>query len=183
MKIRQVPLWWLVLASLLALLSACATGPRTIEMSQDRLEAGLARRFPLETRMGGLFWFRIARPHLTLLPESNRLQLAFSIDASEPSMRSPLQGDLTVSFGLRFEPRDSTIRLASVRVESIDVPQLATRWRDLLSRNGPLLVVPLLEGMVVHTFQPEDLARAAGVVPGAILVTRRGIAIELLPAP
>jgi hypothetical protein len=164
------------------LFAGCATGPRTIEIPQARLEAALARRFPLETRAGELFLVKVGQPRLALLPDSNRLRLDFPMEAAERITRSAVHGELALGFGLRFEPSDASVRLADVRVERIELQGLPERWRKDLEPAAALVVEQLLEGMVLHTFTADELARARGWRPGAIRVTPTGLLVELLPA-
>jgi hypothetical protein len=164
------------------LLTACATGPRSIEIPQARLEAALARRFPLETRAGELFLVKVGQPRLALLPDSNRVRLDFGVEASDRIVRSAVHGELALSFGLRYEPSDSSVRLADVRVERMEVQGLPERWRKDVEPAAALVVEQLLEGMALHTFTADELARARGWRPGAIRVTPTGLLVELLPA-
>jgi len=173
--------WWL-LALLATLLSACAVLPRNVEVSRQQLESALARRFPYEARAGGLFSARAGLPHLELLPDSNRLRLAFGIDATERVTRSSAHADLALSFGLRYEPADASIRATDVRVEDLALQGLPAAWREAFRMAGGLIAEQMLEGSVLHTFTPEELAKARGLRPGSIRVTPGGVSMELVPA-
>ena len=166
----------------LLLLTACATGPRSIEVPQARLEAALARRFPLETRAGELFLVKVGPPRLTLLADSNRLRLDFAVEAADRVVRSAVRGDLGLSFALRWEASDTSVRLADVRVERIELQGVPQRWRKDVESAAAAVVEKLLEGMALHTFSADELARARGWRPGAIRVTPTGLLIELLPS-
>jgi hypothetical protein len=174
--------WWLLPAVLGAWLSACATLPREVDVSRQQLEAALARRFPYEARAGGLFSARAGVPHLELLPQSNRLRLAFGVDATERLTRSTVHADLALSFGLRYEPADASIRAADVRVEELALQGLPEGGREVLRMAGGLMAEQLLENAVLHTFRPEDLAKAQGLRPGSLRVTPNGVRMELVPA-
>lgn len=171
-----------LLIAVLALLSACATGPGTVEISQQQLQAALERRFPYELRPAGLFIVKLGVPRLQLLPASNRLRLDLGLDALERITRKSGQGDLGLSFGLRYEPSDTTIRATNVRVEQLDLHGLPEGWRNPVELAGALVVEQLLDDAVLHAFRPEELARAQGRRPGTIRVTPTGVSIELLPA-
>lgn len=173
---------WLLLAMVAACLSACATLPREVDISRQQLEAALARRFPFEARAGGLFSARAGVPHLELLPQSNRLRLALGVDATERLTRAALHADLALSFGLRYEPSDATIRAAGVRVDELAVAGLPEAGREVFRMAGELMAEQLLENAVLHTLRPEDLAKAQGLRPGELRVTATGVRIELVPA-
>jgi hypothetical protein len=174
---------WLLLAWLLVLLAGCASGPGSYEVSRRQLETALERRFPYEARRAGLFIVNVGVPRLQLLPEANRVRLDFPLEASERIARSTTRGELGVSFAIRYEPADASLRAVNVRVENLALQGFASEWRAPLEAAGGLIAENLLEGTVLHSFRPEELARANGRTPGAIRVTPTGVRIELLPPP
>lgn len=183
MRIRFPAAWALLLAAFVAaLLSACATLPRSVDVSRAQLESALARRFPYEARAGGLFSVRAGVPRLELLPESNRLRLDFGIDGTERVTRGTAHADLGLSFGLRYEPADASIRATDVHLDDLAVQGLPTVWREAFRMAGGLIAEQMLQDAVLHTFSPEELARAQGLRPGSIRVTHRGVRVELVPA-
>lgn len=172
------------LALLLAVplfLAGCATAPRSVEISHERLQAALDRRFPAQSRLVELLDVQLTAPRLTLQPESNRLRTDFALQVSDRIVRRALQGDLALSFALRFEPADASVRMKDVRVERMDLRGLPEAWAPYAQRIGPLAAERLLEGAVLHAFTPEELQRARGWTPGELRVTRGGIAVTLLP--
>lgn len=172
---------WLLVAGLLLLLAGCASGPRAIDVSRAQLQSALERRFPHEARAAGVLALHVGVPRLELLPQANRVRLDFALEVSDRILRSAYRGELAVSFGLRWEPSDASVRAANVRVEQMAVQGLPADWRSPLQRAGAALAENLLEDTVLHTFRPDELARARGWTPGAIRVTPAGLRIEFLP--
>jgi hypothetical protein len=182
MRPRHRPIVWLLLAWLLVLLAGCASGPRTIEVSRQQLQSALERRFPHEWRpAAGLLSMKVGVPRLELLPQADRVRLDFPVEASHRVQRIPYEGELAVSFGLRWEPSDASVRATGVHVERVASPELPAAWRGMLQSAGATAAEALLQDTVLHTFRPEELARARGWRPGAIRVTPTGLLIELLP--
>jgi hypothetical protein len=181
MRSRSPYLTWLALAWVLALLSACASGPRSVDVSRQQLQSALERRFPQDARPGGALTYHVAAPRLALLPAENRVRLDFTLDATHVVLRTPFRGELGLSFGLRYEPSDASVRATDVRIERVAVPDLPIPWQALLKSGAGGLAGKLLDDTVLHTFRPEDLARAGGWRPGAIQVTPAGLHITLLP--
>ena len=180
MRLRAIlPL--LLVLWLLGLLAACATGPRAIEISQQQLQAALERRFPWEARPGGLLVMNVGVPRLRLLPQENRLRLDFTAEPSERIMRGVPRGTFALSFGLRYAPADTSIRATEVRVEQAEVQGIPQELRGFLQLAAALVAENLLDGTVLYTLRPEDVARAGGWTPGDIRVTPDGARIELLP--
>ena len=174
-------LYFPLLALLLALLAACASGPRGVDVPARKLEAALARRFPYELRPAGLFTLTVGLPHLQLLPQENRLRLDFPVDASGRILQGGGHGELSLSFGLRYEPTDNSLRAVDPRAERVAVQGLPDTWAAPLQLAGSAVAERLLQGTALYTFTPEDLARAHGWTPGTIRVTPAGVRIELLP--
>jgi hypothetical protein len=172
---RGLVAWMLAL-----LLSACATVPRSVEISQQQIESALARRMPYENRVADLLIVKVGSPRLALQPEANRLRLGLTVDAMDRIVRRAVQGELAVSFGLRYESSDASLRATAVRVERFDLQGVPEQWRGMLQGVGMLAGEQLVEGAVLHRFTPEQLARAGGWTPGDIRVTSRGVRVELV---
>jgi hypothetical protein len=155
-----------LLLALGALLAGCASGPRSVEISGPKLQAALDRRFPYETRLAGLIPVKVGVPRLRLRPEENRLAL---------------DGDLAVSFGVRYQPSDASIRAVNVRVEKFALDAAPRELRSPLQAIGTLVTGNLLEGAVLHAFTPEELAQARGWTPQGLQVTPGGLRVLLAP--
>ena len=172
-------------ALLLALvwLAGCASVPQRIEISAAQLQQRIAERFPVDSRVLQLFDVRVGVPHLTLLPDSNRIATRLELTVSDRWLQSPYRGVLSLSYALRFEPADQTIRLAAVRVERLQIDAVPAALQRQLDHIGIVLAEQLLDGRVLHTLRAADVAamRARGVAPGEITVERRGISIALVP--
>jgi hypothetical protein len=162
-------------------LASCAglIGPRRVELSQSRLQAGLERRFPLHNRMLDLFDVQLTGPRLTILPESDRVRLTLDVSVAPPFLRQSWNGTLALSGRLVLDNGRNAVVLADTHVDRFDVGGMeGGRVRDL-GRAADLVVNQLLRDTPVYTFRPEDL-RYAGVqffpsrietAPGALFVT------------
>jgi len=175
-------------AALLAtlLVAACTSMflPRTIDVSQERLEELLARRFPVKKRLFDAIDVTLDAPRLTLQPQSNRVAVEVALNAGNDGLlTSTISGSLLVSEGLRFEPSDNTIRLVDVRVERFVVDGLPGSWQRQLERAGKPLAKALLDDQVLYALRPKDIAslEGRGVRPGDMQVSSTGIRITLLP--
>ncbi len=174
-------------AGFAALLAGCAGflgGPRTIEIPKERIEDQLARRFPLNRRMLELVDVTVDTPTLSLLPDQNRVATEFHLSAGQSLLGSAFRGTLAMTYGLRFEPSDATIRLSDVRVTKFDLSGVSDPASSRLNRLGALVAEDLLDDMPIHRLSQDDLRRAAslGYKPGAINVTARGLAVTLEPS-
>lgn len=165
----------------MAVLAGCASAPRTVDIPQEQLQAALARRFPFNDRFLQLLDLQAQAPRLQLLPESNRLRVDIALSASDRVVGRAMQGSLGLSFAPRYEPADASIRMADVRVERLDLLGLPQALQSQLHRLGPLLAERVLEGVALHTFRPEEVAKAQGWTPSDLRVTPAGLRVTLQP--
>jgi len=186
--VRRRRLWLAGSVSWLALaLSGCALlqpGPRTVAISEARLAQAIAGQFPFNSRHLELLDVSLAAPRVRLIPGENRIgtELGYSIGALLPGSRQ-MQGTLNLSYGLRFEPSDGTVRLADVRVDGFDVPGVLQAYASRASRLGGLLAESLLQDFVVYRVKAEDLqlAQGWGYQPGPLQVVPGGLQLQLNP--
>lgn len=180
-------LLWLVSVAVAALLAACAGlagGPRVVTVSEAKLAERIAEQFPLRRRYLELFDLTLSSPRVRLLPAENRVgtRVDYALGDFWGGSRR-FEGALTLSYGLRFEPSDLSVRLTDVRVEAFDVPRLSGPLAVQVQRLGALVAEHLLDDFSLHRFKPEDLqvAERRGLRPGALRVVDAGLQIELLP--
>jgi hypothetical protein len=168
-------------------LAGCAAlqpGPRTIEISEAKLVEIINTQFPFNSRYLELFDVSLASPRVRLIPAENRIgtELGYSLGSFLLGARD-YQGRLNLSYGLRFEPSDNTVRLSQVRVEGFEVPGVPSAYASRANRLGALLAENLLKDFVIHRLKPEDLeiARGWGYQPGALSVVPGGLRLQLDP--
>jgi len=170
-------------------LAACAAllGPRTIEIPQARLQQVVARQFPLRSRVLELFDIDVAAPRLTLQPDVNRIATTFDLAIGERLLKTPYQGTLALSYGLRYEGSDHTLRLADLRIERAELREAGALpgVSRQLDRVGAAVAERLLGDPVVYTLTAQDLeaVQGRGYQPSDIRVTPRGLTVTLIPEP
>lgn len=168
-------------------LAGCAAlqpGPRTIEISEAKLVEIINTQFPFNSRYLELFDVSLASPRVRLIPAENRIgtELGYSLGSFLLGARD-YQGRLNLSYGLRFEPSDNTVRLSQVRVDGFEVPGVPSAYASRANRLGALLAENLLKDFVIHRLKPADLeiARGWGYQPGALSVVPGGLRLQLDP--
>ncbi|WP_290645896.1 DUF1439 domain-containing protein [Aquabacterium sp.] len=169
------------------MLAACASllGPRTVEISREELLTKLGKQFPTTKRLMKLLDVTAALPTLDLQEEKNRVSASVDLTARELLMGQEYKGKVTLSFGLRFEPKDLTLRLNEPRIEQVAVEGLPPVYQRALSNLGAKLVEETLNDYPVHQLKPEDLRTAdrLGYQVKDIAVTHTGLAVHLIPRP
>lgn len=169
----------------LSSLTACASmlGARTVLITKEELSSKIAKPFPVSNRIMDLLDVKAQAPRLQLLPQDNRVSTEFDLSASELLMGRSYQGTIGVSFGLRFEPQDLTLRLTKVKVDQINLAGLPGSAQRYLTRLGAWIADDKLQDYPVHQFKPEDLRAAdhLGYEVGDIVVTDKGLEVHLNP--
>ena len=173
-----------VFAALLGCAATASAGPR-YTIPREEIEETLAQRFPRRFPLAGLVELNVQAPRIALKSERNRLAAEMAVDAGGPLLRRSYPGRLNVEFGLRYEPSDRTVRAHDIQLNTLEFPDLRPDAAALLAQYGPQLARESVGEVVLHTLRPQDLALpdGLGMQPGAITVTDRGLAVELVPKP
>lgn len=180
-----------LLIAFLALLSACATlppPPKTISVSEARLAQMISAQFPFSSEMLEVLDVVVSAPRISLDPANNRINTSLDVNVAGNSLLGLFtdkryKGVLDMSYGLRFEPRDATVRLTDVRVNRLDVDGAPSAMRRPIEKLGAPLAQKLLKDYVLYKVRPEDLqaAQGWGYKPGAFRVEPTGLSITLDP--
>lgn len=181
---RRDALRWGGLA-LLSSLAGCAgiLGPRTVVITKEELTTKIAKPFPVSNRIMDLLDVKAQAPRLQFHPKDNRVGTEFDLSATDNLFKKTYQGTIGVSFGLRFEPKDLTLRLTAVKVDQIGLAGLPATLQRYLTRLGAWIAEDKLQDYPVHQFKPEDLRTAdrLGYEVGDIKVTDKGLEVHLNP--
>jgi hypothetical protein len=177
-----------VLAAALALAS-CAVfdSPTSFTLGEAEVQALAERHFPLDRRLLDAFDVTISAPRVRLLPEHNRIATEVQIGTRDRLIGAvfggALRGKLALDSQLRWEPSDQTLRLAQVRVQTFELGGGGAGSRATFERLGAVVAERVLEDFTIYRLPPERAARLtkAGVAPGSVAVTSRGIDITLAP--
>jgi hypothetical protein len=164
--------------------AACASlDPRAVTLSQSELQALLERQFPRQQRVMELLDVSLMRPSVRLLPEKNRMATAFDVSAAERLSGRALRGSLALEHTLRYEPSDASVRLAHVRVETMQMELAGTPLSGQAARLGAVLAERVLDDFVVYRV-PEERRQAlarSGVNNADVAVTSRGVELKFRP--
>jgi hypothetical protein len=108
-------------------LAGCASlmGPRTVDISREQLLSKLSKQFPMRKTLAEIFEVEAQSPRLQLKPEANRVAAEFDIKATDRLFGRSYQGTVGVSFGMRYEAQDRTIRLNQVTIDKLAIAGLS----------------------------------------------------------
>jgi hypothetical protein len=177
-----------VIAAALAMgLAGCATlmGPRTVEISREQLLAKLSKQFPMRKTLAEVFEVEVQAPRLQLNPDTNRVASEFDIQATDRLFGRSYQGTVGVSFGMRYEAQDRTIRLNTVTIDKLAIAGLSEATQRQWTKLGAMLAQEKLQDYPIHQFKPEDLREVdrRGYQVEDIRVTAAGLSVKLVPKP
>lgn len=183
---RQVQ-YLLVLTSwmLLTLVSGCASllPPQEIEIPLSRLQQSVQKNFPFNARYSDLFEVNLSNPVLSLQPVSERVVLALDARVQPPLIKTPWQGELLISGGLRIDPARRAVVLTEPRLENIKLDIVTGTYTSRLARLGTQLAEDLIGETVLYTFAPDAFVVAGKrFVPTGITTRKNSLVVSFEPA-
>lgn len=155
------------------------------KIAASQLLEALSARFPLRFAVPGVMDLVVGAPGLLLLPARNKLGSALQLEARSPALRHPVNGEVDVLFGLRYEPGDRTVRTQDPEVQRVRVPGLAPETADAIEQMTRALLARMRGDVVLHRFTDRELALpdTMGVEPGTLTVLDDGVDIGFVPKP
>ena len=163
------------------LLASCAgmVGPRQIEVSQDRLQQSLDRRFPMHHRVLAVFDVELSHPQLAIEGDNDRVALTLDATVAPLLARQQWHGSMAISGRLVVDRARNAVYISDAHVDRFVFDGMDEGRQQQLASVANLLSEKTLKDMAVYTFKPEDL-RYAGMQfmltnistrPGALVAT------------
>ncbi len=162
--------------------------PRSINLSEAELQQLVDKAFPLDRRLLDVLEVSVTTPRLRLNSERNRIATELQVSTRDRLFGGQWFGRLALDSGLRWEASDQTVRLAQVRVTEFKLDGggsgSSSLARTQSERLGAVLAEKVLEDFTIYRLTRERAARLerAGVMPGTVAVTPRGVEVTLQPA-
>ncbi len=184
---------WFFIAMALACMgfagcSLLSPGPKTIQVPQAVLQKLIDKQFPHTSSLLDLLNVQATNPRLQLDAVNNRINTALDLGVTTRGLAALLtnkdmQGVLDMSYGLRFEPSDNTVRMTDVRVSNLQIKGAPEQLQNTLNQLGPVLAERVLNDYSLYKLSEKDLSAAKGwgYKPGAISVDANGLNITLEP--
>ncbi len=184
---RVLPAWIFAISLIAAALlpaAQAAPGAKTYTVPLEQMQQGVDKKFPVRKRLADIVDIQVQSPRLKLLPALNRLGTELDMNVLERIGGRNYSGVLLLDYGLRFERRDSSVRMTDVRVIGVRLLEVPEPYGSLIAQTLPRLAEQLLADYAVHTFSEQDLALVSGLgfEPGEIKVTPSGLRVTLEPA-
>jgi len=149
--------------------------------SRDELQAQIVKRFPVERRYAEIFKVALRDPQLALDAAQNRVAITMALTIESPLLRpSAVDGLLTLSSALRYDPAARAIRLDRPQADRIELQGLAGRDAERLQQIGAVVAQELLRDQPLRTFSAQELTVGRKTYDiGDITVQADAIAVQL----
>ncbi len=153
----------------------------TIELTQERLQAELDRRFPIE-KGEALVHVTLSEPKVMLREGSDRI--SFGVTATlnvrlnkEPK---PLGGQSTITTGLRYDPDQGAFFLDGPMLDDLSVRGVPIKYVGLASRLAVQLLDAHFRRWPVYTLKPDQFKQALARLVLKNVVVKSGRVIVTL---
>jgi len=173
-------------AGIAAPLAACATStfpfvPDHYTFSQKQVQDAVQRKFPYQRTVSQVFEVALANPVVGLLADTNRVSVRLDARLASPFLQQPVNGVITLSSQLEYDPQSRSVVLRSPNVDNVAVDGNAQAYSQQINAAAALIATQLLANYPVYTFKPDQL-QFAGVSyePGTITVLTNGIRVQIV---
>lgn len=170
----------LLLSIVITLLAACASGPRTFNISAEELQNRASTELSIPITVLQIFDIYLSNPVITLDAGTERLLAQLDTSIGNPLSDKPLHGKINISGTLYYDAASRAITLANSRIESLDISDsgLEENYRQLFNQLAVKLGEGLLDNMVLYTLTPEELKIG---VPRDFRIIGNNLQVTLLP--
>lgn len=168
------------------LLAGCAgiIGPRQVDLTQERMQQGLDRRFPLHQRALGVFEIELSHPKLDILAGNDRVALTLDASVSPLLARQSWTGSMVISGRLQADQQHNAVVLRDAHVDRFVIDGMDEGRQHQIASVANLLSDKVAKDVPLYSFRPEDL-RYAGVQFVLTNISTRpgGLVATVAPAP
>jgi hypothetical protein len=162
--------------------------PKTLMVSEAKLQQLINGQFPFNSKMLEVLDVGVSSPKISFDAANNRINTSLDLNVAGSGIvglltKRDYKGGIDLSYGLRFEPSDNSVRMTDVKVGKLSVAGAPELMERPISRLGVALAQKLLSDQVLYKVSAQDLeaAKGWGYKPGAFKIAPGGLAITLDP--
>jgi hypothetical protein len=147
-----------MLASLLTILAACASGPRIVSISDAELQQRIRTELSVPITLLKIFDVALSNPLIRLEESTGRIHAEMDTWISSPLSAEPIKGRINLSGKLAYDASRNAIVLTEPSVENLNFPTLALddRHSGLLNMLTAQLGSELLHNITLSALEPDD---------------------------
>jgi hypothetical protein len=155
--------------------------PNHYTFSQKDVQRAVARKFPYQRAVAQLFSLTLANPVVALLADANRVAVTMDAHLASPFLTRPVDGALTLSSQLAYDPGSLSVTLKDPSVDRVDVGANVAQYAQQIDAAATLAATQLLANYPIYTFKPEQLQFAGQhFEPGTITILSNGIRVQIV---
>ncbi len=162
--------------------------PKTLMVSESKLIQLISGQFPFNSKMLEVLDVGVGSPKISFDAANNRINTSLDLNVLGSGIvglltKREYKGGIDLSYGLRFEPSDNSVRMTDVKLGKLSVDGVPELMERPMSRLGVALAQKLLAEQVLYKVSAQDLeaAKGWGYKPGAFRIAPGGLAITLDP--
>lgn len=174
----------LFLIFLIGLLTACASGPRSVTISEAELQQRITEQLSVPISLLKIFDINLTNPVIRLDEGTERLNAQIDTKIINPLSGELLVGKINISGKLRFDSSRSAVMLTESRIENLDIEAMGIedKYSNLFNVFAAKLGVELLNDVPLYILNPEDLKVGnTRYAPSGFDIVGRNLKITLQP--
>ena len=167
----------------LVVLTGCATfGDKTVNITQQQVQAKLQEQLSLPLTVLKIFDVNLSNPQVTFDGKTERMTTTLDTKISNPLSKALITGKTAISGRLKFDPATNAVMLTESKVDKLDLQGLGGKYSELLSVLGAKLGSELLDNIPLYTLKPEELKSGnTYYTPKLLKVTDGALQVTLTP--
>lgn len=167
---------------LVVIIIGCSTlGHRTVSISEDEIQTRLAEKLSLPITLLKVFDVQLSNPLVKLDAASNRLYTKMDAELKNPLGKS-IKGQAQISGLPRFDAATLSIVLSEVKIESLYLQGLDSKYNELFTALTKQLGNAVLQEIPLYTLKADDLKRGnSHYLPTEFKVVNNKLQVTLVP--
>lgn len=148
-----------LLTSIILFLSACASGPRSVSISESELQQRLTEELSVPITLLKIFDIALTNPVIRLDEGTERMHAEMDTRISNPLSSEPITGKINLSGKLAFDASRNAIMLTESKVEKLNFRGMGLdeKYSELFNVLAAQLGGQLLNNVTLYTLKPDDL--------------------------
>jgi hypothetical protein len=151
--------------------------PKTLNISQERLMQLISGQFPFNSKMLEVLDVGVSSPKISFDAANNRINTSLDLNVVGSGIvglltKREYKGGIDLSYGLRFEPSDNSVRMTDVKLNKLNVDGAPELMERPISRLGVALAQKLLSEYPLYKVSDKDMeaTKGWGYKPGAFKI-------------
>ncbi len=172
----------LVAISVLNLVGCASLGDRTVNITQQQVQAKLQERLNLSLTVLKIFDVNLTNPLVSFDGNTERMITTMDTKITNPLSKSLITGTTKISGKLKFDPSTNAVMLTESKIDQLNLNGLGGKYSELLSVLGAELGGELLNNFTLYTLKPDDLKSGnTFYTPKLLKVTDGNLQVTLTP--